>query len=139
MKTLMDTARPLVDRYNEKLAAAERERLETNRVVLAELKQGTITCEEAERRMVHPLQQARVKVNHMWAHRFRKQWGWVSVGAHDAYGSRPQDCGEACCCQGQCLMGEFCCGGRRSCDRDGRQRHSPHYCNICDPDLLEHC
>jgi len=62
-----------------------------------------------------------------------------SVAARDAYGSRPQDCGEACCCLGRCLMGEFCCSGRRSCDRDGRQRHSPHYCNICDPDLLEHC
>ena len=80
----MDTARPLVDRYNEKLAAAERERLETNRVVLAELKQGTITCEEADRRMVRPFQQARVKVNGMRAHRFRKQWGWVENAVNTA-------------------------------------------------------
>ena len=38
---------------------------------------------------------------------------------------------------GQCLMGEFCCGGQRSCDRDGRQQHSPHKCNMCDPDRAE--
>ena len=48
---------------------------------------------------------------------------------------RFQDCDEGCRCMRGCFMGEFCCCGLRSCDRDGRQHHSMHYCRMCDPDL----